>query len=65
MRQRDIAIRGLCVILCVMMGCTSQSGTPENTGTKVNVDAPGVNVDVSKKNVKVKAPGVDVQVDLK
>lgn len=48
-----------------LLGCSPQPSAPPNQ--KVQITAPGVNVDVDKKkgNVEVEAPGVKINVNPK
>ncbi len=54
-----------------ILGCNPQPTPPPTTpttpGTKVHVDAPGVNVDVDRrdKKVDVQAPGVKINIERK
>lgn len=60
------------VILAAVVGCRDAGPGPGNTEdppkkAKIDVHAPGVDVEVDRQKgkVKVKAPGVDIQVEKK
>jgi hypothetical protein len=51
-------------VLLLAIGCDRPTEKTRKTGADVEVDAPGVRVDVDKRDgVKVDAPGVRVDVD--
>jgi hypothetical protein len=53
-------ILGMALASFVLAGCTKEPTKPANTG--VNVNVPGVKVQVGEGGVDVKAPGVNVTV---
>ena len=53
-------VLGMALMNLMLIGCTKEPSKPANTG--VNVNVPGVNVQVDKGGVDVKAPGVNVTV---
>jgi hypothetical protein len=55
------------ILLAFLLAVGCDRHTPPATNNKVNVTAPGVNVNVDEDNgkVRVNAPGVNVNVDSK